>query len=336
MCSTKDHELEYYYSILKSYYDIEGSMEWLTGERDINFKVMSSSGDSFVLKISGINEKAEETALQIDVLEYLKNKDLSVSIPRVVKGLDGKNSRVIKDLNGSNRTMRLVTFVGGDILSGQVKSEEIFLSCGEIVSSLQVALQEYKNIHAFRYCQWDLKHTYSLLDLLPGVSDKYVYGELKHVINRFRSEVMPYWENLGKQIVHNDLHPGNLLTSSQNLGNICGVIDFGDVVYTSTCADLAVACAGQVVEYNNAPEALIAICNSYKRKKAISDLELKMLPLLVSSRLAAAILIPQWHNMNNPHSNHFSHVGEEFTSHQISNIESLFLNEKYIFEALKS
>lgn len=58
-------------------------------------------------------------------------------------------------------------------------------------------------------------------------------------MDRLQAVLQPAMLNIRPQVIHNDAHTGNVLTN--DLGQITGVIDFGDSVCAPIIQDLAVS-----------------------------------------------------------------------------------------------
>ena len=58
---------------------------------------------------------------------------------------------------------------------------------------------------------------------------------------------MPAMKGLRSQVIHGDAHTGNVLRSTATSYDVCGLIDFGDMVEAPTVIDLAIA-AGSFIE----------------------------------------------------------------------------------------
>ena len=80
-------------------YDIKGSVKKLDGEIDFNFKIQSTKGKNYLLKISRPNFESDYIDFQIKLLDHL-NKNCEIEIAENKLTIDGNKSCIIKDNQG--------------------------------------------------------------------------------------------------------------------------------------------------------------------------------------------------------------------------------------------
>ena len=66
-------------------------------------------------------------------------------------------------------------------------------------------------------------------------------GDAADVLERFTADVLPRLRALPAQAIHNDANEHNVLIGDD--GDVCGLIDFGDLCRAPRACGLAVACA---------------------------------------------------------------------------------------------
>jgi Ser/Thr protein kinase RdoA (MazF antagonist) len=111
---------------------------------------------------------------------------------------------------------------------------------------------------------------------------------------------LPALRRLPAQVIHNDLHPGNILCDPEMPGRLTGCIDFGDIVCRPPVMELASALgeyAGWVDDFGGACRALL------DGVRAETGLEDDLLPLLYDAMLARAVLCAQLASFRLAHSN---------------------------------
>ena len=97
-------------------YDIKGSVEKLDGEIDFNFKIQSTKGKNYLLKISRTNFESDYIDFQIKLLDHL-NKNCEIEIAENKLTIDGNKSCIIKDNQGRDRSVRLLSWTEGRLWS---------------------------------------------------------------------------------------------------------------------------------------------------------------------------------------------------------------------------
>ena len=74
--------------IVKDLYSIEGRLSVLPGEIDFNYKLKTSEGLSFVLKIAPSNCNIEYLEFQQNILQYLNQQSTQKELPKAVLNND--------------------------------------------------------------------------------------------------------------------------------------------------------------------------------------------------------------------------------------------------------
>ena len=102
---------------------------------------------------------------------------------------------------------------------------------------------------------WDLANGLVMDDDLLGYADQETTRLLAPHLERLREASLPALQRQRGQIIHNDLHLGNLLVDGAN--RLTGVIDFGDVIFAPLLQDLAVTAAGLVEACPEDPKGVV-------------------------------------------------------------------------------
>jgi len=109
---------------------------------------------------------------------------------------------------------------------------------------------------------------------------------------------------LRQSAVHHDANDWNVLVSAADPASdapeIAGVIDFGDMVYSWTVADPAVAAAYAMLDRPDPLETAIAIARGYHREHPLRDEELTALFPLAALRLCMSACIGAWQQQQRP------------------------------------
>ena len=117
---------------------------------------------------------------------------------------------------------------------------------------------------------------------------------MENILNDFQRHTVPILDQLPRSIIHNDANDGNLIlnrVADQFDTEVVGIIDFGDVVYSWTVSDLAVACAYAMLKSSRPLECLRTIVKSYHKKKPLIEPEVRALYGLICLRLCLSAAI---------------------------------------------
>src|SRR5262249_19526919 len=95
---------------------------------------------------------------------------------------------------------------------------------------------------------------------------------------------------LRRSVIHGDANDYNLLVDPQSL-SVTGLIDFGDMVYSYTVGDLAIAIAYVILDENDPRAAAAEIVSGHQNEFELLEEELDALWPLVRLRLAMSVCL---------------------------------------------
>ena len=108
--TTAESALDFLYD----HYGITASIEKLSSDRDLNFKV-SAGKKNFVMKIANSSEDKNILQMQNNALRYISSQDESIELPIPVNSKYKKDITVMEGHNSKNY-VRLLTYIEGDFL----------------------------------------------------------------------------------------------------------------------------------------------------------------------------------------------------------------------------
>jgi len=224
----------------------------LPSERDQNFLVTDDSGQKFVLKIANALESRELLEAQNAVLEHLARKQISFC-PRVVSGV-----KVV-----SNHFMRLMTYLPGVPLAESAPhSPALLRDLGRKLGQLDRALVDFDHPAVHRDFHWDLANGNRIIEEYGGlVEDPELVRECRYEGNA----------ELRKSVIHGDANDYNVLVEPDR---VTGLIDFGDVIYSWTAGNLAIALAYVVLGKDDQQAAAAQVIDGYREEIEVVDEEI--------------------------------------------------------------
>jgi Ser/Thr protein kinase RdoA (MazF antagonist) len=111
-------------------------------------------------------------------------------------------------------------------------------SLGQVLGTLDSALQSFQHPAAHRALKWDVAHAGWIRDYLPYLTDAPRRAWVEQCLSDYERSTLPALAQLRTGVIYNDANDHNLLV---NAGRVVGVIDFGDTVETQTVCELAIA-----------------------------------------------------------------------------------------------
>jgi Ser/Thr protein kinase RdoA (MazF antagonist) len=296
-------------------YGLEARVVRLTGERDENFKLTSSDGSDYVLKVAHPAEDPGVTDVSTAALLHLEKQDPGLPCPRVVHERGGDSHVRFIDDQRIERTARLLSYLPGRPLGPTERSPRLRAECGRLGGRLVRALRTFEHPAAQRAIVWDVRHAAYLSRLLGQLPGFPCRAEANAVLERIVPRIDAQLPQLRQQIVHNDLNPKNILVTEA--GAVTGIIDFGDMTCTAVIADVAVTAAEHIPEQcragsGEATASVHDVASAYHESVPLSGEELALLPTLVAARLVANMVVHEWHVHRNPGGGHYLPLGADF------------------------
>ena len=241
----------------------------LPSERDQNFLVTDDSGQQFVLKIANASESRSFLEAQNAVMDYLAER-----VPFC--------QRVIGQISEfEGHFVRLVTYLPGVPLA-EIKPHTpgLLRDLGQKLGQLSRALADFDHPATHRDFHWDLANGNRVInDYAPLIEDT----ALRELVLKCKFE--PETE-LRRSVIHGDANDYNVLVDPESM-TVSGLIDFGDMIYSYTVGDLAIALAYVVLGEGDSREVIAG----YTSEFAFLDDEREALWPLVRLRLAMSVCL---------------------------------------------
>ncbi len=304
-------------ALARERYGLETRATRLTGERDENFRLQAADGAEYVLKIAHSAEERAVTDLATAALLHVAKTDPTLPAPRVVRERTGATHVSFLDEGGCERTARILTYLPGKLIGMATRSVRQRQACGRIAGRLSNALRGFEHPAAHRAIVWDVAHVRRVRELLEQVRDfphrPAAVGLLERIVPWVESRL----PRLRRQVVHNDVNPLNVLVEPADQARVSGIIDFGDLTHTALIADVAVTAAEQIPadcgdDARSARVALLDVALAYHEVVPLEEEELALLGTLVAARLAANLVVHEWHLQQNPAGGHYARLAPDF------------------------
>ena len=271
--------------IAEKLFGLRATARVLPSERDQNFLLVDERGEKFVLKVANALESLTFLEAQNAVLAHLETRISFCS--RVVPGLNG--SPIVKS---DNHFIRLVTYLPGmPLAEATPHSAALLHDFGRKLGQLDSALAEFDHRAVHRDFHWDLANGNRVIAEHGELVEDSVLRELVFKC-RFESNT-----DLRRSVIHGDANDYNVLVDGEQ---VVGVIDFGDMVYSWTIGDLAVALAYVVLGKDEPFAAAQQVIDGYSEEFALLTEEREVLWKLVRLRLAMSVCIAAYQLRQRP------------------------------------
>jgi Ser/Thr protein kinase RdoA (MazF antagonist) len=241
----------------------------LPSERDKNYLLTDTSGQQYVLKIANASESRSFLEAENAVLNYLSER---VPFCQQV---------IVEVAEFEGHLARVVTYLPGVPLA-EIKPHTpgLLHDLGQKLGLLSRALADFDCPAVHRDFHWDLANGNRIInEYAPLIED----ADLRELVLKCRYE--PEAE-LRRSVIHGDANDYNVLVDPESM-TVSGLIDFGDMVYSYTVGDLAIAIA-YVVLGDGEPHDVI---NGYTSEFVLLEEEREALWPLVRLRLAMSVCL---------------------------------------------
>ena len=277
------------------------SVRHLSGERDLNFLVemavdagAPSPSERYVLKVSDSKENPAALALQNAALEHLAQHAPQVPVQRLHRWHDGAHLLALPGPDGTCYA-RMLGYLPGLPLSEAPASPAQRQSIGESLGALDRALAGLTHpVVGNAALMWDIHRTPELQAWLPAIKDAQSRAWGETVLGLYVQQVQPIVPTLAQQYLHNDFNPYNLLVDPLQPDSVCGVLDFGDMLYGPRVFDAAVGMSYQGLDGGQpSVDSMLNFVQGYQSANPLQQLELRLLPLLAAVRCAMTLCITE-------------------------------------------
>ena len=275
-------------------YGLRASATPLPSERDQNFLLRANTGEKFVLKIANAQEERGLLEAQQRVLEHLAQ--YTALCPRVIPSTHGATMAEVHAPNGAKHLVRLVTYLEGVPL-GSIKrhSAELMQDLGRSLGQLDHALAKFDHPALHRDFHWDLTNGLRIVREYCGlIKDETMRRLVIEFAAAFDRDTAPQLRQLRCSVIHSDANDYNVLVGGEeNLyarnQRVVGLIDFGDMVYSYTVGELAIAMAYALLDKTDPLAVAAQIAQGYHAEYVLAEKELAVLFPLVCMRLCMSV-----------------------------------------------
>ena len=286
-------------------YGIRATATSLPSERDQNVLLDAESEGRYVLKISNALEERTLLEAQNQAMAHLARH--GVACPRAVPTQGGDLLTEVRSPSGMTHWVRLVSYIPG-IPMGRLghRSAELLASLGACVGQMDRAFAGFDHPAAHRDFHWDLANASRVVrEYRPLVQDAALGRLIDALATDFERDVVPLLTKLRKSVIHNDANDYNVIVvdgEDRFTGNqrVAGIIDFGDMVYSYTIGNLAIAIAYAMLD---APDPLATgalVAAGYHAQNPLQDDEFSVLYGLAYMRLCTSACMAAYQQQQRP------------------------------------
>jgi len=286
-------EIDEAQEILERCYGLRGDLRPLSSERDQNFRVDSDDGARYVFKIANRSESVDVIEFQLGALRHIEAVDPSLPVPRVQRTHRGKDYEEIEFSTGDQHIVYLLGFLEGIPLAESLAADcsDARRRLGALLARIDIALQGYFHPAACQQHPWNVETCTRLAPFTVHIPNDADRAMIDDVFDHMAGTVVPRLRRLRHQVIHQDAHSDNILVDPEDDHRITGLIDFGDMLYGTIAAEIAVAADSVPDEVDDIVTPVCDIAASFDAELPLREDEVDLIYDLLCARAALAATI---------------------------------------------
>lgn len=155
----------------RGYFGIDARATALSSERDGNFRMRTTEGLDYLLKITNPAENASVTNLQTMALRHLEIHAPQLPIPRLVASGAGPDEVPLTLADGRRHVVRLMTFLRGRPLSASGYLAVCRPLVAKVLAELDLGLRDFNHAAAGHDLLWDVTRATRVRPMLDSVAN---------------------------------------------------------------------------------------------------------------------------------------------------------------------
>lgn len=285
--------LENLKTLLHLQYGLQGALQSLTAEKDLNYRLDTEAGQRFVVKVAHEDEQESLLEMQNALLRHVARQGGELMLPSLIPTQEGAEICMITDNNGRARMLRVLSWLEGDLWVDVCPHRaELLTSLGEACGEMCQRLDDFDHAAAHRSFKWNLSEALWIKDELHRIEQAEDLALVEYFVDLYTKTVWPQRDHLRKGVIYNDANDYNIIVGGNHGYNrrVVGLIDFGDAVYSELVNELAIAAAYACMDKEDFLAAACSLVRGFHRRYALSEAELLVLFPLIAIRLCVSVV----------------------------------------------
>ena len=199
---------------------------------------------------------------------------------RTVISQAGEYISQVCDADGTEHFVRLLTYLPGRVFAEvNPHTNEFLRDFGSFIGSISNVLSSFDHPATHRDFYWDMKNSPTIISEYRDLIEDSENRELvDYFYELFDEKVVQKICNLRTSANHNDANDYNVLVQNSwdDEARRFGLLDFGDMVYTCTVFELAVATAYAMLGKPDPLSAAASVVQGYHETHHLTELEIEL------------------------------------------------------------
>lgn len=272
--------------LVKEHYGLNVTVIALNGYDELNFLLSNEKNEKYILKVSNESHPFPFLEAQVNIIKHLTKSAISDCFQHFSINKEGEElTKIVSD--SQTYYIRILNFLEGTFwVDEKVKTNELHHNLGAFLGNMDHALKDFSHPAMHRNYTWDISRASEATDNLKHILDHERRRIAGYFLLQFDTEVAPQIHRLRHAYIHNDANDYNVLVQGNR---VSGLIDFGDMVYTSLINNLAIACTYAMLDEEDPLAIAVSIIEGYHKSYALTEQELDVLYYLIAARLCISV-----------------------------------------------
>ena len=290
--------------IAEQLFGISGAVHALPSDRDQNFLIRGAEGRAWVLKIAHAGENRVELEAQNIAMSKLSTQLPACSFPDILSTITGESIVSVPGIDGASHLVRLLTYLPGATLAdANPQSPSLLEDLGRFLGEMDTILTALEHPGFRRELNWDLQNAPKVIrTLINLIKDEKRSRLVSFFLERFENDARHIVQSLPRSVIHNDANDYNVLINAPQARDrkVAGIIDFGDMVYSFTVGELAIASAYVMLGKDDPLAAAACVTRGYHKTHPLKEAEIEALYTLIIMRLCTSVIMSAYQRTLEP------------------------------------
>ncbi|WP_341842898.1 aminotransferase class III-fold pyridoxal phosphate-dependent enzyme [Chitinophaga caseinilytica] len=272
--------------LVQKNYLLAVEVETLQGYDEYNYKIIDASGRKFILKITGEEKPYSFLDAQLRLLDHLTVSPVVMKFQQILRN---KNRQELTPVfnNGKQYNVRILTWLDGDCwVHVKDKPKSLYIGLGQFLGKTDESLQDFQHDALHRRYVWDVNTAADANRQLHCITDPEKRRIAGYFLLAFETEVLPVLSALRHACIHNDANDYNVLVKN---GEVSGLIDLGDMVYSALVNNVAIACTYAMLNTEDPLQAAAWVVEGYHSAYPLTEQEVDLIYYLIAARLCISV-----------------------------------------------
>ena len=289
-------------------YGLEARVRELPSYLDQNFLLSVGGEPTYVLKIANSDDAGSLLEGQVAALDHLQREVPGdptdrLDTPMVARDTDGRAVVPMRspETRLSHATLIVRYLPGRPMAELRDYPTALLTGLGRGLGDLDLRLAGFDHLSMRRDHVWDLAQAARNVELAEFVESPADRRRVVTRLRRFETTTLPVLSGLPHQVVHNDANDHNVLVTDDGLEpRATGLLDFGDMVWTTRVSEPAIAMTYVMLESRDPIANACALLAGYHSVCPLLESEIRVLLDLIEARLCVSVMMSAYGKSRDP------------------------------------